>query len=91
MNALEAMSYGVVCVGGGEPESYELLGERLLRPVINVQPSEENCYQQLVPFIQHPEQLYALKQQSIDYVKAHHDYLKVAQQYLHYYEQVLRN
>jgi len=91
MNALEAMSYGMVCVGGGEPESYELLGERLLRPVINVQPNEENCYQQLVPFIQHPEQLYALKQQSIDYVKAHHDYLKVAQQYLHYYEQVLHN
>ena len=91
MNALEAMSYGVVCVGGGEPESYELLGEKLLHPVINVQPDEKNCYQQLIPFIQHPERLNALKQQSIDYVKAHHDYIKVAQQYLHCYEQALHN
>ncbi len=39
MNALLAMAKGLVVVGGGEEEQYELLGERVLRPIVNVRPT----------------------------------------------------
>ncbi len=39
MNALLAMAKGLVVVGGGEEEQYELLGERELRPIVNVRPT----------------------------------------------------
>lgn len=48
MNALLAMSKGIIVIGGGEPENYEILnpegipgegrGEQQLRPIVNVLP-----------------------------------------------------
>ena len=34
MNALQAMAKGIICVGGGEPENYDILNEDRLRPRI---------------------------------------------------------
>ncbi len=81
MNALEAMSRGIVCVGGGEPENYEILGEKELRPIINVEPNYESVVEALEALISNIGQLPELKMQSIEYVSRHHDYLKVARQY----------
>lgn len=81
MNPLMAMSKGIVCIGGGEPENYAILGEQELRPIINVEPSYESVYHQLEQFILHPERIADLKRQSVEYVSRHHDYLKVARQY----------
>ena len=81
MNPLLAMSKGIICIGGGEPENYEILNENELRPIINVQPSYESVYQELEQLILHPERIPELKRQSIEYVRRHHDYLKVARQY----------
>jgi glycosyltransferase involved in cell wall biosynthesis len=81
MNPLMAMSKGIVCIGGGEPENYAILGEQELRPIINVEPTYESVYQQLEQFILHPERIEDLKHQSVKYVRRHHDYLKVARQY----------
>ena len=82
MNALLAMSQGLVVVSGGEDESYDILGERDLRPIINVQPDEEDAYHQLEQLVLHPERLPQLQLDSIEYVRRHHDSLKVAQRYL---------
>ena len=81
MNPLLAMSKGIICVGGGEPENYEILGEHELRPIINVEPNYESVFQQLEMLVLHPERIPELKHQSIEYVKRHHDHLKVARQY----------
>ncbi len=81
MNALLAMSKGIICIGGGEPEHYDLLGEHELQPIINVEPSYESVYAQLEQLVLHPERLPQLKQQSIEYVNRHHDHLKVSRQY----------
>ena len=81
MNPLLAMSKGIICIGGGEPENYEILDERELRPIINVQPTYESVYQELEQLILHPEHIPLLKRQSIEYVSKHHDYIKVACQY----------
>ncbi len=86
MNPLEAMSKGIICIGGGEAENYEILGEQHLRPIINVLPSEEDVYQQIQWLADHPDQIASLKRDSWAYVSKHHDYLKVARQYESLYE-----
>ena len=88
MNALLAMSKGIVVIGGGEPENYEILGEHELRPIINVQPSYESVCQQLEQLILHLDRLPELKRQSITYVQRHHNYLAVAQRYLDLYQRL---
>lgn len=91
MNALLAMSKGIIVVGGGEPENYEILGEHELRPIINVLPNYESVYYQLEELILHPERIPELKRQSIEYIRRHHDYIKVAQSYADMYEKLLEN
>lgn len=81
MNALLAMSKGIVCVGGGEPEGYALLGEEALRPLVNVEPSFESVRNKLEQLVLHPDALQDLKMQSLAYISRHHDYIKVARQY----------
>ena len=85
MNALLAMSKGIICIGGGEPENYDILGETELRPIINVEPTYESVYHELEQLVLHPERVPALKQQSIEYIKKHHDYVKVAMQYVDFW------
>lgn len=89
MNALLAMSKGIICIGGGEPESYEILHEEKLRPIINVVPSYDNVCQELEKLVLHPELVPSQKQQSIEYVSRHHDYLKVAAQYEMIYKNLI--
>lgn len=89
MNALMAMSKGVVNVGGGEEENYQILGETELRPIINVLPTYESCYSELERIILHPEKLASLKQQGIEYIRRHHEYIKVARQYEQLYLSLL--
>ncbi len=86
MNALEAMSRGIVVVGGGEPENYSILNENELRPIINVEPSYSSVYSQLENLVLHSENLPVLKRQSIEYIARHHDYVKVTRQYLKLYD-----
>ena len=82
MNSLLAMAKGVIVCGGGEPENYEILGEKELRPIINITPDPNQLYQQLVDLTQHKERIPELSRQSIEYVRRHHDYIRVAQMYL---------
>lgn len=86
MNPLLAMSKGIICIGGGEPENYEIINETELRPIINVEPSYESVYKEVEQLVLHPERIPELKRQSVEYVRKHHDYLKVASQYLDYWE-----
>lgn len=86
MNPLLAMSKGIVCIGGGEPENYEILGEQELRPIVNVQPTYESVYTEIEKLLLHPELLPRLKQESIMYITRYHDYLKVARQYESLYQ-----
>ena len=88
MNALLAMSKGIIVVGGGEPENYEILGEKELRPIINVQPDEQDVYNQLEQLILNPDRIADLKRQSVEYVRRHHDYIKVAAQYIDFYSKI---
>lgn len=85
MNPLLAMSKGIICIGGGEPENYEIIHETELRPIINVEPNYESVYHELEELVLHPERIPELKRQSIEYIRRHHDYIKVARQYLDFW------
>lgn len=85
MNPLEAMSRGIICVGGGEEESYRILHEDELRPIINVQPSYESVYHELEQLVLHPERTVLLQRQSVEYIRRHHDHIHVARQYEAFY------
>ena len=86
MNGLLAMSKGKVLVGGGEEEGYEILGEKELRPIINVLPDEQDVYSKLEDLVKHKERIPTLKAQSMEYIRRHHDHLKVAKQYVECYK-----
>jgi len=90
MNSLLAMSKGIINIGGGEPENYEILGETELRPIINVEPTYESCFQEIEQLVLHPERIPELKRQSVEYVKKYHDYIKVAKQYEELYKWILQ-
>lgn len=86
MNALLGMSKGLICVGGGEEEQYEILGEHELRPIVNVQPSEEDVYRQIYNrLLSGKEDVRQLQLDSIEYIRRHHDHTKVAKEYLEFW------
>lgn len=81
MNTLLAMSKGVVCLGGGELEHYELLNEKELRPIVNVTPSQQSVYEELERLVQDIDLIDHLKRESVCYIARHHDYIKVSKEY----------
>lgn len=81
MNPLQAMSYGIICIGGGEPENYDILNENNLRPIVNVLPTYESVYNELVKLITNLDTIPLLQSESIEYINKHHDYIKVAKEY----------
>ena len=86
MNGLIAMAKGLVVIGGGEPEMYDLMGEQENRPIINVLPDEQDIYQKAESLIMHRESLEQRSLNSRHFVEKHHDHIKVAGEYLHFWE-----
>ena len=91
MNALEAMARATVVVGGGEPENYEILGEKELRPIINVLPTYESVYHELEQLALHPERIPELQSQGVEYIRRYHDHIKVAKRYESLYTSITHN
>lgn len=90
MNALEAMSHGLINVGGAEPENYAIIHEERLRPVVNVEPNEEDVYRKLLELVDRRDELIPrLRRESLEYIHKHHNCIKVAKQYADLYEHLL--
>ena len=85
MNALLAMAKGKIVVGGAEEECYDILGEKELRPMVNVTPSEEDVYSKLQWLIENKEKIAAMQHDSIRFVEKHHHPEKVAKEYLEFW------
>lgn len=79
------MSRGLIVIGGGEEEQYDIINEKELRPIINVEPSEDDVFEKLKWVIDHPEALPRLSHESVEYIRTHHDHKKVADQYLRFW------
>lgn len=85
MNALEAMAKGLVVVGGGEPEYYELIGDDTLKPVINVLPDEEHVFTSLQHLLKNSHLVETLSLKSRQFIEKYHDCIIVAQQYIDFW------
>ena len=85
MNALAAMAQGIAIVGGGEPENYEILGDKDLFPIVNVLPNEADVYEKLKALIQDKSSLIQRRKDSCTYIERYHDYRKVAAAYLDFW------
>lgn len=90
MNALQAMSRGIICIGGGEEENYQILGETELRPIINVEPTYESVFNEIKKLVCNPHRIAPLQHQSIEYILKHHEYVSVAKQYESLYKGLLK-
>lgn len=90
MNSLAAMSQGTVVIGGGEEEFYDFIGEKELRPIINVRPEEDEYNMNMLrETLLNPAKIEEMKRQSIEFVKKYHDSRVVAKQYLDVYKELL--
>ena len=89
-SGLLAMAQGKVAVSGGEEEFYEFIGERDLRPVVNVSPlGADDVYKKLEHLVLHPEALPALSSQSMEFVRKHNDCEVVARRHVEFWENTI--
>ena len=58
------LAKGLVLVGGGEPENYDILGEKELRPIVNVLPDEADVYNKLEQMALHSDEIAKLSADS---------------------------
>jgi glycosyltransferase involved in cell wall biosynthesis len=80
-NALEAMAKGKVVFTGAETEfvrHYGLTG----RVAVNALPNAEAIAAELSALIDYPDEIVAIGARARNFIEQHHDYLKVAEQYL---------
>lgn len=90
MNSLAAMAHGTVVIGGGEEEFYEFIGEKKLRPIINVRPEDdEHNLEILRGTLLDPVKINDLKAQGFEFVRKHHDHIKVCGQFICLYKKLL--
>ena len=63
------------------------MGEKDLKPIVNVEPNEESVYTALCGLVEKSDKIVLYSLNSRLYVKYHHDYVKVAHQYLEFWQQ----
>lgn len=86
VNALVAMSKGKIVLSGAEPAAVEFMGiEQSECPVVNIRPSEKDIYDKLIALYESRFALPEHSQQSIDFVKLHHDPIAIAHRYVELY------
>ncbi len=89
-NALLAMAQGLVAVSGGEPEYYDLIGERDNRPIVNVDPLVEGDIDaKLEHIINNKHLLPQMSRDSRAFVERHHNVADIARRYLDFWNQIL--
>ena len=91
MNSLAAMARRTVVIGGGEEEYYEFIGEKTLRPIINVRPDvpDEENIATIERALFTDGMLERMRHESIAFVRKYHDYRHVAEQYEQIYSSLL--
>ncbi|MDR1810171.1 MAG: glycosyltransferase family 1 protein [Prevotella sp.] len=86
VNGLTALAMGKTLLSGAEPEMYQLLGEELNHPIINVFPSEEDIFNKLEYIVLNKDKLPQWSLDGRQFVEKHHDYIAIARQYLDFWE-----
>lgn len=81
--ALMAMAMGKTVLSGGEEDFYSFIGEKELRPVVNLDPrDDESIYLAIRDVVLHPELLAARGLMGREFVKRHNSTEVVARRFL---------
>lgn len=78
MNALDAMALGRVAASGAQPEFYSFIGEKKLRPIINLNPLRTEIKEELVSYVMNPEPLFKMGKDGRELVERYNDVRIVA-------------
>lgn len=90
MNALEAMSHGIVVISGGEEDYYRFIGEETLRPIVNLRPlNDEENYKIIEQIALDSDLLSRKKAESIAFVAKYHNADNIAKEYLNLWQNLL--
>jgi len=81
MNGLYSMGMGKVVMGGAEPESLRSYGVKS-SPVINILPSADDIIEKIECLMEEREVIQERGRQSRIFVEKHHDYVKIAKEYM---------
>lgn len=84
-NALLAMAKGIVAVSGAEPEYCQFIGAHNNMPVVNILPDRDDIYTTLERVIVQRNNIPQMCRDSRLFVEQHHDYRKVAQQFIDFW------
>lgn len=80
-NALQAMAMGKVAVTGAEPEYYDFIGARDVRPAVNVLPDYDDILATLRALVTDSEKREALRRCGPEFVRHHNDVSVVADRF----------
>ncbi len=86
MNGVMAMAKGLIVAGGGEDYMYELFGETENKPIINLPDTKEGVIEVFESLLERRDELPSLALKSREFALKHHDHIKVAQQYVDFWE-----
>ena len=86
MNGAMAMAKGLIVAGGGEEEMYRLFGETENKPLINLPDTKGGVIKILESVLERRKDLPLMAQKSREFAIKHHDHIKVAQQYVDFWE-----
>ncbi|MCM1291197.1 MAG: hypothetical protein NC201_04350 [Prevotella sp.] len=81
-NALDAMAMGLVAASGAEPEYYDLINEKALRPVIQLSPLIPNLEEHLQSIFYNKEELRRMSGEGRKLVERHNDVRKVVHDFI---------
>lgn len=81
-NALDAMSQGLVCATGAEPEYYEYIGEQKMRPILQLSPLIDDLEGYLAEKLSDRESLKRMAKEGRALVERHNDVREVARRYI---------
>lgn len=82
VNGIYAMAMGKVVIGGAEPESLKSNYRVTTSPIINVTPNSIELIKVIENLIEKKNSIENMGIESREFVKQHHDYKKIAQEYL---------
>lgn len=84
--ALMAMAYGLNVISGGEPEYYNYIGEKDLRPIINAPIDMQGLIDAIEDVVTHPEHIATRGEMSRKFVERHNACDVVADRFVKFWE-----
>lgn len=86
MNGALGLSKGLIIVGGADERMYSMFNESSNKPMIDLPVDKDELYKTLEEIVLKKDSLLEQAHKSREFAVKHHDYIKVAQEYLDFWK-----